>query len=129
MTNSVPRRLTWRQCMQIFLTDAFTFMVLVSSHDTRSSSVRIELQLDAIAHEHFDPMQSHFASKIREHERIVAEANTEQRVRKRLFDDSFRGCWFCHMVCVDKSNKNNRRSQILGWSRPWITSFSVLREG
>lgn len=88
-------------------------MVLVSANDSCPSSVRIKLQLDAIAHKHLDTMQTHLAGEVRQYDRIVGEANTEERVGKRLFDGSFHERWFCHMVCVDKSNKNSPKSQIL----------------
>jgi hypothetical protein len=85
--------------MQIFLTEAFTFMLkrfmqippriptfqgflgwaglrflaLGSADDPGAAAVRIELQLHTIADEHFDSMQTHFSGEVREYQVTVFE--------------------------------------------------------
>src|SRR3989344_257825 len=67
MTQTRPRRFTVRQRMQIFFTDALTFMTnLQSFYDAGTAAVWIKLNDHAVADEHFNAMQAHFACKIRE---------------------------------------------------------------
>jgi hypothetical protein len=103
MTRKRPLRRTSRQCMQIFLTEALTFMMknvpLSSSCDPGSAAVRIQFKLDPVAYQHADAMQTHLSSKVRQSNLAGIELHAEQRVRKRLFDDSFHDFCGSH-ICV-----------------------------
>jgi len=79
--------------------------ILVSSDDARPAAIRIQLHLDAIPHQHFDAVQTHFPGEVREYQGFVGELYPEERIRKRLFDDSFYYLWFCHMICAEKITK------------------------
>lgn len=69
MTHRRPRRFTVSQCMQIFLTDAFTFMVcLAASGYPSPASVWIEMEVNLITDENLYFVQTHLAREVGEDE-------------------------------------------------------------
>lgn len=90
MTHSRPRRRTMRQCIHIFLTEAFTFIALFlnPSHDTRPSAIRIELEGDFVSHEHLYAMKPHFPREVRKNSLTIRYFYPEERIRERFINHS-----------------------------------------
>lgn len=70
---------------------------LVASDDTRPSPIRIELKRDTVSDQDLDPVQTHFAGKVREDAVPTLKLHTKKSVRKRLFDDAFGYLGFGHI--------------------------------
>lgn len=64
----------------------------------------------AIADEHFNPVQTHFAGEVRKYGFSGIELYTKERVGECLFDDSFYDLCFSH-ICADKNSSNCLRRQ------------------
>lgn len=110
MTHRRPRRFTDLQCIQIFLTDALTFMVwfdvLAATDNPSFPSIRVELNLYTITDKYFYLVQTHLAGQVREDDFPTLELYAEERVGKRLFDDSFNDVpRISHMVCARKNSR------------------------
>jgi hypothetical protein len=88
--------------MQIFLTEAFTFILetLPPSCDPGSAAVRFQLKLDSVAYQDSDAMQTHFSSKVRQGDLAGIELHPKKCIRKRLFDDPFHNLSWSH-ICAN----------------------------
>lgn len=77
--------------MQIFLTEAFTFMVrvLCATGYPGTSAIGVKMQLHFVPDKHFNSVQTHFAGKIRKYDLAGYELDPKESIGKRLVDDSF----------------------------------------
>lgn len=77
--------------MQIFLTDALTFMVFFSHapRNTGATSVGIEPHLHAIADEHFNSVQTHFTGEVCQNDISAFKLYAKEGVREGLIYDPF----------------------------------------
>lgn len=85
--------------MQIFLTDDLTFMLqnrLNPSCYASAAAVGIQFELNPVADEHADAVQTHFAGKVRERHLTGTQLYAKKRVRERLFDDPFHNLCLSH---------------------------------
>src|SRR3989344_2688556 len=89
--------------MQIFLTEAFTFMGLKldASGNAGATPIRIELYEHTVADEHFYSMQTHFTCEVCENDVRTSELYAKESIRKRLVDDSFHNLCISH-ICATK---------------------------
>ena len=92
--------------MQIFLTEAFTFMgdTLNATDYTSTTTIGIELQRDFVADQDLDPMKPHFASQIRKCHFSLFRFYSEQGVGERFFNHSLNELRLLHNV-----RRNNNR--------------------
>lgn len=79
--------------------------VLNAPYDARPPTIWVELDLHAIADEHLYPMQTHLTGEIRKYRFLRRELNAKERIRERLFDDSFYDLCISH-ICADKNSSN-----------------------
>lgn len=77
---------------------------LTTARDARSAAVWIELNLDPIANEDLNAMQTHFTGKIRKYRLSRIKLNAKKCVRERFVHDSFYNLWFSH-ICAAKNSK------------------------
>ena len=84
--------------MQIFLTEALTFMVceLHAANDSSPSAVWIELHGDAISDKHFDPVQTHLPCEVCQNDITAFELYAKESVGERFFHHSFYNLCFSH---------------------------------
>ena len=81
--------------MQIFFTDAFTFMSnLQSFYDACAAPVWVKLNDHAVADQHFYAVQAHLSCKIRENNFLGWNLHAKECIRESLIDNSFNNLWF-----------------------------------
>jgi hypothetical protein len=116
--------------MQIFLTEAFTFMgsLLDAPRDARATPVRIKLQLHTIAHQHLNSMQTHLPCEVREYLLTGVQVDAEECIGECLLDDSFYNLLISH-ICAGKNSSK------CPWSQPQMglhratPDIRVMRKG
>lgn len=74
--------------------------ILTAPDYPSTAAVRIQLDRYAIPNEHFDPVQTHLASEVRENDLTSAELYAEQGIRERFFNDSFHYLCIRHHICA-----------------------------
>jgi hypothetical protein len=83
MTHKRPRRLSERQCEQIFLTEDFTFIqgLLRTPGYPCAPSVWIQTQFDTVPDKYFNSVQTHFAGEVRQDDFAVLELHAKKSIR------------------------------------------------
>ena len=77
---------------------------LAATYDPCSPPVWVYVQLHAITDQYFNPVQTHFARKVRQNDIPGTEFDAKERVGERLFDDSFYNLCIRHICATKNSN-------------------------
>ena len=76
------------------------FATLSAPDNPRTPAIWIQLHLHPVSDEYFNPVQTHFASKVRERNFTGLELYAEERVGECLIDDSFHDFQFSHICAM-----------------------------
>jgi hypothetical protein len=77
---------------------------LAATYYPCASAIGIYVQLYAITDQYFNPVQTHFARKVRQNDIPGTEFDAKERVGERLFDDSFYNLCIRHICATKNSN-------------------------